>query len=98
MLVWERRADDKTAMADRLAARTDLSNAVAGVAVDGVFAAIGETLANAEEVRITGSRTSGARKRTDPYRTQSEDRRSSVSVSATSIADTQGRGRRSRMP
>ena len=45
---------NKAEMADRLAARTGLSKSVAKEAVDGVFAAIGEALADGEEVRIAG--------------------------------------------
>ena len=54
---------NKVDMADRLAARTGLSKAVAKEAVDGVFAAIGDALANGEEVRITGFGTFGTRSR-----------------------------------
>ena len=50
-------------MADRLAARTGLSNAAAKEAVDGVFAAIGDALANGEKVRIPGFGTFGTRSR-----------------------------------
>ena len=58
---------NKAEMADRLAARTGLSKAVAREAVDGVFAAIGDALANGEEVRIVGFGTFGTRSR--PART-----------------------------
>ena len=58
---------NKAEMADRLAARTGLSKAVAKEAVDGVFAAIGDALANGEDVRITGFGTFGTRNR--PART-----------------------------
>ena len=54
---------NKAEMADRLAARTGLSEAIAGEAVDGVFAAIGDALANGEEVRIAGFGTFGTRSR-----------------------------------
>ena len=54
---------NKAEMADRLAARTGLSKSVAKEAVDGVFAAIGEALANGEEVRIAGFGTFGIRSR-----------------------------------
>jgi len=53
----------KAEMADRLAARTGLSKAVAREAVDGVFAAIGDALANGEEVRIAGFGAFGTRSR-----------------------------------
>ena len=58
---------NKAEMADRLAARTGLSKAVAREAVDGVFAAIGDALANGEEVRIVGFGSFGTRSR--PART-----------------------------
>ena len=45
---------NKGEMGDRLAARTGLSKAAAREAVDSVFAAIGDALANGEEVRIAG--------------------------------------------
>ena len=50
---------NKAEMAGRLAARTGLSKAIAREAVDGVFAAIGDALANGEEVGITGFGTFG---------------------------------------
>ena len=50
-------------IADRLAARAGLSKAAAREAVDGVFAAIGDALANGEEVRIVGFGTFGTRSR-----------------------------------
>lgn len=49
--------------ADRLAARARLSKAVAREAVDGLFAVIGEALANGEEVRIAGFGTFATRSR-----------------------------------
>ena len=58
---------NKAEMADRLAARTGLSKSVANEAVDSVFAAIGEALANGGEVRIVGFGTFGTRSR--PART-----------------------------
>ncbi len=58
---------NKAEMADRLAARTGLSKAVAKEAVDGVFGAISDALANGEEVRIAGFGTFGTRNR--PART-----------------------------
>ena len=54
---------NKAEMAGRLATRTGLSNTVARKAVDGVFAAIGDALANGQEVRITGFGTFGTRSR-----------------------------------
>ena len=54
---------NKAEMDDRLAARTGLSKAVASEAVDGVFATIGDALANGEEVRITGFGIFGTRSR-----------------------------------
>ena len=58
---------NKAEMADRLAARTGLGKAVAREAADGVFAIIGEALADGEEVRIAGFGTFGTRSR--PART-----------------------------
>ena len=58
---------NRAEMADRLAARTGLSKAAAKEAVDGVFAAIGDALANGEEVRLAGFGTFGTRSR--PART-----------------------------
>ena len=43
---------DKAEMSDRLAARTSLSKSAAMEAVDGVIVAIGDALADGEEVRI----------------------------------------------
>ena len=54
---------NKGEMVDRLAARTGLNKAAARDAVDGVFATIGEALANGEEVRITGFGSFGTRSR-----------------------------------
>ena len=53
----------KTEMADRLAARTGPSKRAARDAVDGVFAIIGEALADGEEVRLPGFGTFGTRSR-----------------------------------
>ena len=58
---------NKVEMADRLAARISLSKAAAREAVDSVFAAIGDALANGEEVRIVGFGIFGTRSR--PART-----------------------------
>ena len=54
---------NKTEMTDRLAARTGLSKGAARDVVDGVFAIIGETLADGEEVRLLGFGTFGTRSR-----------------------------------
>ena len=53
----------RTEMADRLAARTGLSKVAARNAVDGVFANIGEALADGEDVRLPGFGTFGTRSR-----------------------------------
>ena len=58
---------NKTEMTDRLAARTGLSKSDARDAVDGVFAIVGETHADGEEVRLPGFGTFGTRSR--PART-----------------------------
>ena len=58
---------NKAETADRVAARTGMSKAVAREAVDGLFAVIGEALANGEEVRIAGFGIFGTRNR--PART-----------------------------
>ena len=54
-------------IAGRVADRIGLSQSAAGNAVEAVFEAVGETLANGEEVRIAGSGTFGTRNR--PART-----------------------------
>ena len=54
---------NKTEMADRLAARTGLGKGAARNAVDGVFAIIGEALADGEDVRLPGFGTFGTRSR-----------------------------------
>ena len=72
---------NKVAVADRLAARTGMGKSVAKKAVDGVFAAIGDALANSEEVRIAGFGTFGTRSR--PTRTGRNPRTGeAVSISA----------------
>ena len=72
---------NKAEMADRLAARTGLSKVAGREAVDGVFAAIGDALANGEEVRIAGFGTFGTRSR--PARTGRNARTGeAVSISA----------------
>ena len=57
----------KSDIADRVADRTGVSRQVARNAVDAVFEAMGEALANAEEVRVSGFGTFGTRSR--PART-----------------------------
>ena len=54
---------NKSEIGDRLAGRLGLNKAVAKEAVDGVFEAIGEALANGEEVRLAGFGTFAARNR-----------------------------------
>ena len=54
---------NKAEIADRLARRLGLSKAVSKDAVEGVFRAIGEALANGEEVRLAGFGTFAARSR-----------------------------------
>ena len=54
---------NKAEIADRLARRLGLSKAVSKDAVDGVFRAIGEALANGEEVRLAGFGTFAAKNR-----------------------------------
>ena len=72
---------NKAETADRLAVRAALSKAVAREAVDGLFAVIGEALANGEEVRIAGFGTFGIRSR--PARTGRNPRTGeTVSISA----------------
>ena len=75
---------NKAEMADRLAARSGVSKSVAKEAVDGVFAAIGEALADGEEVRIAGFGTFGTRNR--PARTGRNPRTGeAVSISASRL-------------
>ena len=81
---------NKVEMADRLAARTGLSKAAAREAVDSVFAAIGDALANGEEVRIAGFGIFGTRSR--PARTGRNPRNGeAVSLPASDVADIPGR-------
>ena len=54
---------NKSDIGDRLDGRLGLNKAVARDAVDGVFEAIGEALANGEEVRLAGFGTFAARSR-----------------------------------
>lgn len=58
---------NKSELAERLAGRTGMSKAAARDAVDGVFEAVGEALANGEDVRVLGFGTFGIRNR--PART-----------------------------
>ena len=58
---------NKTEMADHLAARTGLGKGAARDAVDGVFAIVGEALADGEDVRLPGFGTFGTTSR--PART-----------------------------
>ena len=75
---------NKSELADRLAGRTGMSKAVAKDAVDGVFAVIGEALANGEEARILGFGTFGARNR--PARTARNPRTGeNVAVAASTV-------------
>ena len=72
---------NKVEMADRLVARTGLGKSVAKEAVDGVFAVIGDALAQGEEVRVAGFGTFGTRSR--PARTGRNPRTGqAVSISA----------------
>ena len=77
-------------MADRLVARTGLSKTAARDAADGVFAAIGDALANGEEVRIAGYGTFGTRGRSGSPRAQAEDRRGGYNIGV-DVAHIQGR-------
>ena len=54
---------NKSDISDRLAGRLGLSKVAAKDAVDGVFEAIGEALANGEEVRLAGFGNFAARSR-----------------------------------
>ena len=75
---------NKTEMADRLAARTGLGKGGARDAVDGVFAIIGEALADGEDVRLPGFGTFGTRSR--PARTGRNPRTGeAVSISASTL-------------
>ena len=71
----------KSDIADRVADRTGVSRWLAKDAVDVVFEAMGETLANGEEVRVAGFGTFGTRNR--PARTGRNPRTGeSVSIQA----------------
>ena len=72
---------NKAEMAGRLAARVGLSKGAAMDAVDGVFALIGEALADGEDVRLPGFGTFGTISR--PARTGRNPRAGeAVSISA----------------
>ena len=55
----------KSDIAGRVADRIGLSRSAAGNAVDAVFEAVGDALANGEEVRVAGFGTFGTRNRQD---------------------------------
>ena len=65
----------KSDIASRVADRISLSRSAAGNAVDAMFEAVGEALANGEEVWIVGFGTFTRKSRPGPYRAQSADRR-----------------------
>lgn len=67
-------------MADRLARRTSFSKAVVREAVDGVFAAIDDAVANGEEVADRGIRGLLDEWQAGSYRTQREDRRADFHI------------------
>ena len=72
---------NKAETVDRLADRTGLRKSATREAVDGVFAAIGDALANGEKARIAGFGTFGTRSR--PARTGRTPRTGEViSISA----------------
>ena len=75
---------NKVELAERLAARTGMNMAGAKDAVDGVFEAIGQALANGEEARILGFGTFGTRNR--PARTGRNPRTGeNVSIAASTV-------------
>ena len=82
---------NKADVAERLAERTGITKAVARDAVDGVFAAIGEALADGDEVRIAGFGTFGTRSR--PARTGRNPRTGETVSIAASTAPTFKAGR-----
>ena len=83
-------------LAERLAGRTGMSKAAAKVAVDGVFEAIGDALANGDEARILSFGTFGTRNR--PARTARNPRTGETLSIAASTVPVLRRARRSRMP
>ena len=75
---------NKVELAERLAARTGMNKVGAKDAVDGVFEAIGQALANGEEARILGFGTFGTRNR--PARTGRNPRTGeNVSIAASTV-------------
>ena len=68
----------KSDIAGRVADRNGLSRSAAGNAVDAVFEAVGEALANGEEVRIAGFGTLRNQEPSGSYRAQPADRREPV--------------------
>ena len=66
---------NKSEIGNRLASRLGLNKVVAKEAVDDVFVAIGEALANGEEVRIAGFGDVCREEPGYPYRAQPADRR-----------------------
>ena len=75
---------NKSELAERLAGPTGMSRAGAKDAVDGVFEAIGEALANREEARILGFGTFGTRFR--PARTARNPRTGErLSIAASTV-------------
>ena len=71
-------------LAERLASRTGMSKAAAMDAVDGVFKAIGEALANRQEAQILGFGTFGTRIR--PARAARNPRRGgSLSIATSTV-------------
>ena len=77
---------NKTEMADRLAARTGLSKDATRDAADGVFAIVGEALADGEEVLLPGFGTFGTRRR--PARTGRSPRTGAAVSKAASTSPT----------
>lgn len=75
---------NRSELAERLAGRTGMSKAAARDAVDGVFEAITEALANGEDVRVLGFGTFGTRNR--PARTARNPRTGeSLSIAASTV-------------
>ena len=87
---------NKSAIAGRVADRIELSRSAAGDAVDAVFEAVSESLANGEEVRIAGFGTFGARNR--PARTGQNPRTGEACRYRRRPRRSSSRARRSRMP
>ena len=75
---------NKSELADCLAGRTGMGKAAARDAVDGVFEAIAEALADGEDVRVIGFGTFGTRER--PARTARNPRtREPIPVAASTV-------------